>query len=402
MTDQRLRGPRLLGLSPNVLFLGITSFLTDISSEMIFTLLPLFLLNVLRVGTPVIGLIEGMAESTATLTQLLSGWLSDRLRRRKTLACLGYTISTLAKPVLYFASSWGLVLGVRFFDRLGKGVRTSPRDALLAASTPAEVRGKSFGFHRALDTFGAVVGLGGAAAIVFLLQQGELELARNTYQTLVLISLLPAVLAVGVIFFLVREVSPAGEPSSSSFTTSSPARFDRRFKLFLGIMVVFTLGNSSDAFLVLRAQNLGLSVFHILILFIFFNLVYASFSLPAGMLSDRLGRRRLIILGWLIYAASYLGFAFATDFWHVWLLFGLYGLFRGATEGVERAFVADLVGAEKRGTAYGLFHTAVGITILPASLIAGWLWQLISPSAPFLFGGILAGLAALLLAVLLR
>jgi len=402
MTDQRLRGPRLLGLSPNVLFLGITSFLTDISSEMIFTLLPLFLLNVLRVGTPVIGLIEGMAESTATLTQLLSGWLSDRLRRRKTLACLGYTISTLAKPVLYFASSWGLVLGVRFFDRLGKGVRTSPRDALLAASTPAEVRGKSFGFHRALDTFGAVVGLGGAAATVFLLQQGELELARNTYQTLVLISLLPAVLAVGVIFFLVREVSPAGEPSSSSFTTSSPARFDRRFKLFLGIMVVFTLGNSSDAFLVLRAQNLGLSVFHILILFIFFNLVYASFSLPAGMLSDRLGRRRLIILGWLIYAASYLGFAFATDFWHVWLLFGLYGLFRGATEGVERAFVADLVGAEKRGTAYGLFHTAVGITILPASLIAGWLWQLISPSAPFLFGGILAGLAALLLAVLLR
>ena len=402
MTDQRLRGPRLLGLSPNVLFLGITSFLTDISSEMIFTLLPLFLLNVLRVGTPVIGLIEGVAESTATLTQLLSGWLSDKLRRRKTLACLGYTISTLAKPVLYFASSWGLVLGVRFFDRLGKGVRTSPRDALLAASTPAEVRGKSFGFHRALDTFGAVVGLGGAAATVFLLQQGELELARNTYQTLVLISLLPAVLAVGVIFFLVREVSPAGEPSSSSFTTSSPARFDRRFKLFLGIMVVFTLGNSSDAFLVLRAQNLGLSVFHILILFIFFNLVYASFSLPAGMLSDRLGRRRLIILGWLIYAASYLGFAFATDFWHVWLLFGLYGLFRGATEGVERAFVADLVGAEKRGTAYGLFHTAVGITILPASLIAGWLWQLISPSAPFLFGGILAGLAALLLAVLLR
>lgn len=402
MNSRRLRGSRLLGLSPNVLFLGITSFLTDISSEMIFTLLPLFLLNVLRVGTPVIGLIEGVAESTATLTQLLSGWLSDRLRRRKALACLGYAISTLAKPVLYFASSWGLVLGVRFFDRLGKGVRTSPRDALLAASTPAEVRGKSFGFHRALDTFGAVVGLGGAAAIVFLLQQGELELARNTYQTLVLISLLPAVLAVGVIFFLVREVSQAGEPGSSSFTTSPSARFDRRFKLFLAIMVVFTLGNSSDAFLVLRAQNLGLSVFHILLLFIFFNLVYASFSLPAGMLSDRLGRRRLIILGWLIYAASYLGFAFATDFWHVWLLFGLYGLFRGATEGVERAYVSDLVGERLRGTAYGLFHTAVGITILPASLIAGWLWQLIGPSAPFLFGGILSGLAALLLAALLR
>ena len=394
---------RPLGLSPNVLFLGITSFLTDISSEMIFTLLPLFLLNVLRVGTPVIGLVEGVAESTATLTQLLSGWLSDRLRRRKALACLGYAMSTLAKPVLYFASSWGLVLGVRFFDRLGKGVRTSPRDALLAASTASEVRGKGFGFHRALDTFGAVVGLGGAAAIVFLLQQGGLELTRPTYQILVLVSLVPAVLAVAVIFFLVREVRLTADPdkaSSSSFLHPTP--FDRRFKLFLGIMVVFTLGNSSDAFLVLRAQNLGLSVFHILLLFVFFNLVYASFSLPAGILSDRLGRRRLIVLGWLIYAASYLGFAFATDFWHVWLLFGLYGLFRGATEGVERAFVADLVGVEKRGTAYGLFHTAVGITILPASLIAGWLWQLISPSAPFLFGGLLAGLAALLLAVLLR
>jgi len=402
MSSCRRRPFRPLGLSPNVLFLGITSFLTDISSEMIFTLLPLFLLNVLRVGTPVIGLVEGVAESTATLTQLLSGWLSDKLRRRKALACLGYAMSTLAKPVLYFASSWSLVLGVRFFDRLGKGVRTSPRDALLAASTAAEVRGKSFGFHRALDTFGAVVGLGGAAAIVFLLQQGGLELARPTYQTLVLVSLVPAVLAVAVIFFLVREVSPAGDRGAASFTTSPPAHFDHRFKLFLGIMIVFTLGNSSDAFLVLRAQNLGLSVFHILLLFVFFNLVYASFSLPAGMLSDRLGRRRLIILGWLIYAASYLGFASATDFWHVWLLFGLYGLFRGATEGVERAFVADLVGERLRGTAYGLFHTAVGITILPASLIAGWLWQLVNPSAPFLFGGILAGLAALLLAALLR
>lgn len=390
-----------MGLSPNVFFLGITSFLTDISSEMLFTLLPLFLLNVLRVGTPVIGLVEGVAESTATLTQLLSGWLSDRLRRRKALACLGYALSTLAKPVLYFASSWGLVLGVRFFDRLGKGVRTSPRDALLAASTPAEVRGKGFGFHRALDTFGAMAGLGGAAAIVFLLQRGGLELTRPTYQTLVLVSLGPAVLALVVIFFFVREVSSAPD-RGTPFAARPPAHFDRQFKLFLGIMVLFTLGNSSDAFLVLRAQNLGLSVFHILLLFVFFNLVYASFSLPAGMLSDRLGRRKLIILGWLVYAASYLGFAFATSFWHVWLLFGLYGLFRGATEGVERAFVADLVGEKFRGTAYGLFHTAVGITILPASLIAGWLWQLISPSAPFFFGGILAGLAALLLATFLR
>ncbi len=405
LNSEKGRSPRLFGLNPNVFFLGIVSFLTDVSSEMIFTILPLFLLNVLRVGTPVIGFIEGIAESAATLLRIFSGWLSDKLGRRKGLAVLGYGISTLAKPFLYFATSWGLVLGVRFADRMGKGIRTSPRDALIADSTSAQEMGKSFGFHRALDTLGAVVGLGAAAGIVFWLQRGSLELTRSTYQMLVLIGVIPAVIAVLVILFLVREVG--GRKALKDEEVAAPIqasgfKFDKRFKIFLGIIVIFTLGNSSDAFLVLRAQNLGIPVFHILLMFVFFNLVYALTSLPAGILSDKLGRRKVIILGWSIYALSYLGFALASAWWHIWLVFTLYGLYYGATEGVERAFVADIVGSERRGTAYGLFHAAVGITVLPASLIAGWLWHLISPAAPFFLGAGLAGLAALSLAALIR
>lgn len=392
--------PRPFGLSPNVFFLGLTSFLTDVSSEMIFTVLPLFLANVLGVGTAIIGLIEGIADSTATLVRVFSGWLSDKLGRRKPLAVLGYGLSTIAKPFLYFAGAWAAVLAIRFSDRLGKGIRSAPRDALVADSTSAKEMGKSFGFHRALDTLGAVVGLGGAAAVVFLLQRGGLALSKDSFQTLVLIGVVPAVLAVVIILFLVREVKAT--PRAKGVSSASTGRFDARFKIFLVIMVIFTLGNSSDAFLVLRAQNLSFSVLQILLLFALLNLVYAVTSLPAGMLSDRLGRKGVIALGWSLYALSYLGFALAGAWWHVWLLFAVYGLYYGATDGVARAFVADMVPAERRGTAYGLFHTAVGITALPASLIAGFLWQLIGPSAPFILGAALAGVAVVALLVLVR
>ena len=405
MKSSPRKGRKPFGLSSNVFFLGIVSFLTDVSSEMIFTILPLFLLNVLLVGTPVIGLIEGIAESTATLLKILSGWLSDRLGKRKVLAALGYGISTLAKPFLYLASSWELVLGVRFADRIGKGIRTSPRDALVADSTSPQEMGKSFGFHRALDTLGAVVGLGAAAGIVFFLQKGGLELTRSTYQMLVLVGIVPAVIAVAIILFFVHDPQhkASGDAGVTLTSDSTPKRkFGKRFKIFLAIMIIFTLGNSSDAFLVLRAQDLGLSVFHILLVFVFFNLVYALISLPAGMLSDKLGRRKVIILGWAIYALSYLGFAIASESWHIWLVFGLYGAYYGATEGVTRAFVADMVGAESRGAAYGFFHTAVGITALPASVLAGWLWHWIDPAAPFFLGAAMAGIAAVSLITLVR
>jgi len=386
-------GKRIWGLNPNIFFLGIVSFLTDVSTEMIFTLVPLFLSNVLGATTTIIGLIGGLSESADAIFRIFSGWLSDRIGKRKPLAVLGYSISTIAKPFMYLASTWGVVLGVRFSDRVGKGIRTSPRDALIADSVSAEERGRGFGLHRAIDTLGAVVGLSIAAMVIYLVQGGGLELSLKTYQWLVLIGIVPAVLAVVI---LVRFIKEERKPAPASISrprfslTKLAAGFDTRFKVFLVVMALFTLGNSSDFFVVLRAQNLGSSVFHIALMLVLFNATYAAIALPAGRLSDRLGRRRVIAMGWGVYAMVYLGFALATELWQVWLLFACYGIYYGVVEGVARAFVADLVPVEKRGTAYGLYHGVVGLTLIPASLIAGWLWQAYSPSTPFFFG---AGLA---------
>lgn len=399
-----VKSKQIFGLNPNVFFLGLVSFLTDVSSEMIFTLLPLFLLNVLGAATTVIGLVEGVADATASLFRILSGWLSDRMGKRKGLAVLGYGLSTAVKPLMYIASTWGLVLGVRFTDRLGKGVRTAPRDALVADSVTPEQRGKAFGLHRAMDTFGAAVGIISAAVVVFLWQGGTLELSRITYQQLVLIGIIPAVIALFMFFFVTEREKKATPRIAVPISKVGKLTFglDRRFWIFLSIIFLFTLGNSSDAFLILRAQNLGNSVLYILLMLVLFNFVYASLSMPAGILSDRLGRRRIILLGWLIYALVYLGFALTSVSWQVWILFGFYGVYYGLAEGVARAFVADLVPEERRGTAYGLFHGIVGVTLLPASLIAGYLWQVVNPAAPFFFGAIMAFLAMIGLWVLIR
>ena len=399
-------GKRVWGLNPNVFFLGIVSFLTDVSSEMIFTLIPLFLSNVLGAATTIIGLIGGLSESADAIFRIFSGWLSDRIGKRKFLAVAGYSISTVAKPFMYLASTWGVVLGVRFSDRIGKGIRTSPRDALIADSVSPEERGKGFGLHRAMDTSGAVLGLSIAAIVIYLVQGGGLALSLKTYQWLVLIGIVPAVLAVVILIRFVKErerkpPSP-GTPRPGFNLIKLAAGFDTRFKVFLAVMAVFTIGNSSDFFVILRAQNLGSSVFHIVLMLVLFNATYAAISLPAGKLSDRLGRRRVIAFGWGVYALVYLGFALATNLWQVWLLFAAYGIYYGIVDGVARAFVADLVPAEKRGTAYGLYHGVVGLTLLPASLIAGWMWQAYSPSAPFFFGASLACAAMIGMMVFIR
>ena len=399
VTNRYLRRGKILGLTPNVFFLGIVSFLTDVSSEMIFTLVPLFLANVLGAATTIIGLIGGLSDSADAIFRIFSGWLSDRIGKRKFLAVAGYTISTVAKPFMYLASTWGVVLGVRFSDRIGKGIRTSPRDALIADSVSPEARGKGFGLHRAMDTWGAVLGLSIAAIVIYLVQGGGLALSLKSYQWLVLIGIVPAVLAVIILVRFVKErerkpPSP-GTPRPGFNLIKLATGFDTRFKVFLAIMAVFTLGNSSDFFAILRAQNLGSSVFHIALMLVLFNATYAAIALPAGKLSDRLGRRRVMAMGWGVYALVYLGFALATDLWQVWLLFAAYGIYYGVVDGVARAFVADLVPAEKRGTAYGLYHGVVGLTLLPASLIAGWLWQAYSPSTPFFFGAALAGAATI-------
>jgi MFS family permease len=390
---------KILSLSPNIFFLGLVSLLTDVSSEMIFTLVPLFLSNVLGAATTIIGFVGGLSDSTDAIFRIVSGWLSDRAGRRKPLTLLGYGISTLAKPFMYLASSWGVVAAIRFGDRVGKGVRNSPRDALVADSLSAQERGRGFGLHRTMDTFGAFLGLAVAAVIVYHIQGGGLELSLGTYRWLVLAGTVPAVLSVLVLVFFVRE--RARKPQAAGTAPTRPglgkalAGFDARFKLFLAVMAVFTLGNSSDFFVILRAQNLQAPLIQVVLMLVVFNASYVALSLPSGVVSDGLGRRRVIALGWAIYALAYLGFALASSLWQIWLLFAGYGVYYGMVEGVARAFVADLVPAEKRGTAYGLYHGVVGLTLLPASLIAGWLWGAVNPQATFYFGAGLAFLAML-------
>ena len=312
----------------------------------------------------------------------------------------GSSLSSISKPLLYFAAAWGPIFVIRMADRLGKGVRTSPRDALIADSTPPESRGLSFGLHRALDTAGAVVGLGLVALIVFLGQRTHLTLAEETYRTLVLVAALPGFLALLILAFFVRDiqgdtVTPSGEQSAS--------KLDGQFKLFLALSALFTLGNPSDAFLILRAQSVGFSVLEVSLVLLLFNVVYSLGATPLGALADALGKRRVLVVGWLLYGLVYLGFALVTTTWAIWPLFLLYGVYYAMAEGVGRALVADLIRPERRGTAYGVYHTAIGITALPASLIAGLLWQGVGswqgfgPAAPFYFGGGVAFLAALLL-----
>jgi len=393
----------LASLPRNVWVVTLTSFLTDISSEMLTNLLPLFLFNVLGAKTNVIGLIEGTAETTASVLKVFSGWLSDRLGQRKWLAVGGYALSAFSKPFLFFANSWEWVLGVRFGDRLGKGLRTAPRDALVADSIDEKQRGLAFGLHRAGDTAGAVVGLLVALGVVWFVQRADLTLERSTFHTLVLFSIIPAALAVIGLALGARETPIPAERRAARAPSFSLAAFDARFKFFLFIVVLFTLGNSSDAFLILRAQAAGLPVLGVLGMMITFNAVYTLVSGPAGALSDRVGRRRLIVGGWAVYGLIYLGFASVTAGWQAWALMAVYGIYYGLTEGVAKALVADLVPAEKRGTAYGLFNAAIGLTAFPASFIAGILWQGafgwngFGPGAPFYFGAVMALLACALL-----
>jgi MFS family permease len=384
-------------LPRNVWAVGFTSFFMDVSSEMVLNILPLFLANVLGVKTNIIGLIEGLAEATASILKLFSGWLSDKMGGRKWLAVAGYSLSALSKPFFYFASTWEMVAAVRWIDRAGKGIRTSPRDALVADSVTKETRGLAFGFHRALDTAGAMTGIVIAVIIVWLAQKNSADLMKSTFQTVVLVSLLPAVLSVLSLIIGARDVPVKGQRAAPKFSLRG---MGRPFTIFLVIVSIFTLGNSADAFLVLRAQNLGVTVTGILLMLVMFNLIYSLVSTPAGALSDRVGRKRLIIGGWLVYALIYLGFAFAGTAWQVWLLYVIYGLYYGMAFGTANALVADLVPENLRGTAYGTYNATIGILAFPASFIAGLLWQGIGawpgfgPSAPFLFGGTLALIAA--------
>ncbi len=380
------------GFGRNVFFTGLVSFFMDVSSEMIYPLVPIFLAGVLGVNMSMIGLIEGIAESTASLLKVFSGWLSDRTMQRKNLMLAGYAISTLSRPIMAMAGSWQQVLASRCTDRLGKGVRTSPRDAIIAESTESTHLGRAFSFHRAMDTLGAVVG----PAITFAL----LGFFNNDYRKIFWLSMVPGVIAVILIILFIQEKKRQLKPEAER-PKLTLNHFDWKVKFFIVIAALFALGNSSDAFLILRAQQIGIPTLTIPIVYLVFNLVYSLSALPAGMAADRFGRKRIILLGFVLFAGLYYGFAVAKNISTIWILFGLYGLFMGFTEGVQKAFLATIIPPDFTATAFGVYAAAVGLAMLPASLIAGWLWDHVSPAATFYFGAATASLSAILFGVLM-
>ena len=374
-------------LARNVLVLGAVSFLTDVSSEMIYPLLPVFIGTVLGASATSIGVIEGAAESTAALLKFASGWWSDRVGRRKPLVIAGYALAGLARPLVGLAQSVGQVLAIRLTDRVGKGIRTSPRDALIADSVDSHTRGRAFGFHRAADHAGAVLG----PLIAFVLL-GTVGLGLRT---LFLLAAIPGLLALIVLVLGVRE-APKQQATERAITVE-PERLrslGNRYWRVLAVILVFTLGNSTDAFLLLRAADLGVPIAHIPLLWAMLHVVKSLSSTPGGTLSDRVGRRPLLVAGWLLFAAVYFAFGRATAAWQVWALFAVYGVYFGLTEGTEKALVADLVPTSARGTAFGGFNLAISLGSLPASVIFGLWWDRVGPRAAFDFGAAMAVLAA--------
>lgn len=390
---------KIWGLHPNVFFMGMTSLLTDVSSEMVFNLIPFYLTNVLKAPMTIVGVVGGVSEGADAFFRMLSGWFSDKIGKRKILAVSGYSISTVAKAFLYLASNWGGVLAVRFSDRLGKGVRTSSRDALIADSISSDERGRAFGLHRAMDTSGAFLGLLIAVLVVWLvLGANAQELTRGVFQGLAWGCIIPGVIAVVLLQIFVREMKREQAPGVATRFPLSGVRklFNTRFWIFIAILGVFSLGSMPhNYFVIMRAQDLGAPCLQVLLMLVLFNAIYAVAALPMGIMSDKLGRRRLLALGWFIYAVVYVGFALSSTIWHVWLAFACLGIYYAIIEGVSRAFVADLAPAELRGTAYGLYHSVVGICVLVGSIIGGVVWKYISPAATFYFGAGLAFLAML-------
>lgn len=398
LLSQRLRADEaspVPGVTRNVFVLGLVSFAADVSSEMLYPVLPLFLTTTLGVPVPILGVIEGVAEGTAGTSKVGAGWWSDRLVRRRPLVALGYALSALGKLLLALSFVWPQALVARFCDRLGKGTRTAPRDALITDSTNAGTRGRNFGFHRAMDTLGAVTGPLLGLALITALGQGRLRIVF-------LAAVLPALLSV-VLVSLTRERArrrrevaqrPADRWNLSGATTG--------YWGFLAVGAVFAIGNSSDAFLLLRAQDLGLGLTAVILAYTLYNASYATLSFPAGLVADRAGSRAVLTAGFIAFGLVYLGFARAGDADLVWLLFLGYGATMALTEGVSRAFVADLIPSDRRGTFLGLYHTTVGLTAVVASVIAGVLWDQVGPSAPFALGAATGLAAAALLSLLPR
>ena len=392
---------RYRGLPRNVVAIGAVSLLNDASSEIIYPLLPVFLAASLGASAGVIGTIEGLAESISSLLKLFAGYLSDRLGKRKWLVVSGYALASFARPLLAFARTWTQVLVIRLTDRVGKGIRTAPRDAMIADTVRVEQRGIAFGFHRAMDHAGAVIGPLVGYALVVLFVVNRQAPTTNEFSRIFIIASVPALIAVLVAVFFMRE-SPVHVHDGAPMAKLSLRGFDSNFKRFLVVLALFTLSNSSDSFLILRARDSGVSIAMVPLLWAAHHGTKVLSSLLGGDLSDRLGRKRLIVSGWALYAAVYAGFAFATNVASLWILFLIYGIYFGLAEGAEKALVADLVRPEQRGTAYGLYNLAFGITVFPASLMMGMIWDWKGPEVAFLVSAMLGATAAVLLLLFVR
>jgi MFS family permease len=397
-------------LGGNVLWLSMVSLLNDTASEMIYPLLPLFLLNVLGASHVALGGIEGAAESASSLLKLASGWISDRFRRRKPLVIAGYGIAAVVRPLIAVVSAAWQIMPIRLADRVGKGIRGAPRDALLVESVPVSMRGRAFGIHRAADHAGAVLG----PLLGFVL----LGVIAGNFRPVFALAIIPGVISVIVLIFFVHErgmtaqdarAQPgAGQPGveAAAHREQNPDDHGRvmhgTFARFLLVLIIFTLGNASDAFLIVRADDLGIPLGVVPLLWGVHHVSKMVWSVPGGSLADRFGPRPAIIAGWAVYALIYAGFAFASEAWHIWALFVGYGLFYGLTEAPEKAMVAALAPARRRGSAFGAYHAAIGIAALPASVIFGAIWSRWGAQAAFLTGAITALVASLLLASMVR
>jgi MFS family permease len=376
---------RFFGFNRNILFTGVTSFLTDTSVKMVYSVMPMFLLSIGASKTS-LSLIEGIAESTAALIKTLSGFWSDKIGKNKPFMLIGYGISALVIPIYAFVATPMQVLYLRFVERFGKGIRTAPRDSLIAGSVTNGETGKSFGLQKAMDNSGAIVGpLAAFALLIFF---------PNNYKLIFLLAGIPAILSVFVILFGIKE---AKKNKDSLFKKFHFRDFPRKYYLFLSIIFIFTLGNSTDALLMVKANEVGVKVAFIPLVYLVTSIVSVLLAIPLGTLSDKIGKEKLLIAGFLIYAIVYFGFGFTKNVSTIVALFALYGLYSAATDGIQKAFVSDMIDKNKQGTGLGIYNALLGVTLLPASLIAGLLYDKVNSSVPFYFGAATAIVSAIMM-----
>ncbi len=380
----------------NIFYVGLLSFFGGISQEAFSPILPIYYTTVLGFDKTFVGIAEGLVTAGSYLMNVAAGYFSDRFKRQKPIIFIGYFLSMVSRPLLAVFPAAPSVLALRSADGVGKGIKDPPKDVLTAGSSEARRRGRSFGIVRMLDTFGSVVGPLALFGLLYLLHERV-----SVYRDILFLSAIPLVATLLILVLKVREVPSNGNGAAPS-GAASRERLPRAFFFFLGIVLLFTLGNSSDAFLILRAQNLGVTLLEIPLVVALYNLVYAAFAVPFGSLSDRIGRIPTIIIGWIVYALVYLGFALSAHAALIWLFYGLYGVYYATNQGVIKAFLADLVPAGHRGRAFGIYGTAVGLATLAASAFAGFLWDHVGPEAPFCFGVIAAAVAIIVLAASAR